>query len=72
MVGAPGGGGGTARGERVIKLEGQITAREKMDSTEGGSTGRGGSIREGGSIERGQEAPGEGAALVCVGGNSTT
>lgn len=68
MVGAPGGGGGTARGERVIKLEGQITAREKLDSTEGGSTGRGGSIREGGSIEGGAGSTrGGGSSGVCVG-----
>lgn len=66
MVGAPGGGGGTALGERVIKLEGQVTARERLDSTGVEQHWERGQLRGVGSTRGG------GNSGVCGGGNSTT
>lgn len=53
MVKAPGGGGGTALGERVIKLEGQVTARERLDSTGVGQHWERGQLRGAGSTRGG-------------------
>lgn len=55
---------GTALGDRVIKLEGQITTRERLDSTGVGQHWKRGQ-------HRGREAPGEGDSSG-VRGESTT
>lgn len=61
-MGAPGGGGGTALGERVIKLEGQVTARERLDSTGVEQHWERGQLRGVGSTRGGSNSG------VCVGG----